>query len=235
MGKRIAQQARGRAGPAYRIRKKAYKDRINYPPLNEEGKATIKKIFNSSAHSAPLAEIQFNKKSFLIPAADSIYEGKEINIIHERDDKKIEFGDISKLKDIPQGTRVFNLESTPGKGGKILRTAGSSGIIGTKDKRVEIIIKRRKIKLNPDCRATIGIIAGEGRKTKPMIKAGKKHHLMKSKGRKWHRTSAVKVNAIDHPFGGGRGKRIKSKIAKRNASPGKKVGHLRPRKTGKRK
>ena len=67
------------------------------------------------------------------------------------------------------------------------------------------------------------------------MKAGRRFYAMKAKGRKWHTTSAVKVNAIDHPFGGGRGKRIKSKIAKRNAPPGKKVGHLRPRKTGRKK
>ena len=59
--------------------------------------------------------------------------------------------------------------------------------------------------------------------------------MMKAIGRKWHRTSAVKMNAVDHPFGGGRGKRIKSKIAKRNAPAGAKVGHLRPRRTGRKK
>ena len=58
---------------------------------------------------------------------------------------------------------------------------------------------------------------------------------MLAKGRKWHRTSAIKTNAIDHPFGGGRGKRIKSKIAKRNAPPGAKVGHIRPSRTGRKK
>jgi large subunit ribosomal protein L2 len=81
----------------------------------------------------------------------------------------------------------------------------------------------------------IGVVSGDGRKIKPLIKAGKSHHINKSKGRKWHRTSAVKVNAIDHPFGGGRGKRIKSKIAKRNAPPGRKVGHIRPKQTGRKK
>jgi len=64
------------------------------------------------------------------------------------------------------------------------------------------------------------------------MKAGKMFYAMKAKGRKWHFTSRVKVNAVDHPFGGGRGKRIKSKIAKRNAPPGAKVGHIRPRRTG---
>ena len=58
---------------------------------------------------------------------------------------------------------------------------------------------------------------------------------MKSKSKLWPRTSAVAMNAIDHPFGSGRGKRVKSKIIKRNAAPGKKVGLLRPRKTGRKK
>jgi ribosomal protein L2 len=43
------------------------------------------------------------------------------------------------------------------------------------------------------------------------------------------------MNAIDHPFGCGRGKNPKSKIAKRNAPAGAKVGHLRPRRTGRKK
>ena len=43
------------------------------------------------------------------------------------------------------------------------------------------------------------------------------------------------MNVIDHPFGSGRGKRIKSKIAKRNAPHGRRVGLLRPRRTGKKR
>jgi ribosomal protein L2 len=77
--------------------------------------------------------------------------------------------------------------------------------------------------------------AGDGRTDKPILKAGKKFYIMKSKSKLWPRTSAVAMNKIDHPFGSGRGKRVKSKIAKRNASPGKKVGHLRPRRTGRKK
>ena len=140
------------------------------------------------------------------------------------------------LKETNQGDKVFNIELSPGKGGKLLRSGGISGLIGIKDEKgVEIIIKRRRIILNENCRAILGSAAGEGRTMKPFVKAGKKHHLMKSKGRKWHRTSAIKTNAIDHPFGGGRGKRIKSKIAKRNAPAGARVGHIRPSRTGRRR
>ena len=146
---------------------------------------------------------------------------------------EIKNGNILKLKDIPQGTNVFNLEIFPGSGGKLIRCSGTNGIIGIKDeKSVEIIIKRRRIRLNPECRAIIGSVSGSGRALKPLVKAGKQHHKMLSRGKKWHRTSAIKTNAVDHPFGSGRGKRIKSKIAQRNASPGQKVGHIRPSRTG---
>jgi large subunit ribosomal protein L2 len=231
MGKTITQQARGRGGPAFRVRKKAYVYEITYPPLSTNGKAKILRLINSAPHSAPLAKIIINDKIFYSPAADGIYESQEIEI-----EGKIENGNIIRLKDIPTGTKVFNVEKSPGNGGKILRSGGSSGIIMNKEKSgVELLIKRRKLMLNENCRATIGVAAGDGRLIKPLVRAGKRHHIMKSVGRKWHRTSPIKTNALDHPFGGGRGKRIKSKIAKRNAPPGKKVGHIRPRRTGRSK
>jgi len=184
-------------------------------------------------------EFTNNKKQkirFIVPAAEGIYEGQEIYIGKRPENKDPEVGDILKLKDIKQGTKVSNIESVPGKGGKYFRSAGSSAVVMVNENgKVEIQIKRRKIKLHENCRAVIGNVAGDGRLIKPLIKAGKQHHRMKAVGRKWHRTSAVKVNAIDHPFGSGRGKRIKSKIAKRNASPGSKVGHIRPRKTGRKR
>jgi len=236
MGKRITQQARGKGSLTFRVKRKAYKYKINYPKLSIEGKAKILKLFDSSAHSAPLVKIMIDKDIFFSPAAEGIHEGKEIYIGKKPEDKKPEIGDILRLKDIPINTRIFNVEVGPGKGGKYVRSSGCSAVILTKEgKHVEIMINKRKLRLNENCRATIGVVAGEGRKIKPIVKAGKKYYMMKAIGRKWHRTSAVKVNAIDHPFGGGRGKRIKSKIAKRNAPPGKKVGHLRPRKTGRKK
>ena len=129
--------------------------------------------------------------------------------------------------------KIFNIEKFPGGGGKFLRSSGCSGIIGINDaKGIEVIIRRRRLYLNPECRATVGSVAGDGRKIKPLVKAGNKFFIMNARGRKWPRTSAIKTNALDHPFGSGRGKRIKSKIAKRNAPPGAKVGHIRPRRTG---
>jgi len=236
MGKRITQQARGKGSFTFRVKRKAYRYKIEYPKLNTEGEGKIASLFNSSAHTTPLVKVKTGKEVFIVPAASGIYEGQEIQIGKRLENKAPETGDILKLKDIPQGTKVFNIESCPGKGGKYLRSAGvSATVMVNTNKKVEILIKRRKMKINENCRAIVGVAAGDGRKMKPLIKAGKQFKIMKAVGRKWHRTSAVKVNAVDHPFGSGRGKRIKSKIAKKNASPGKKVGHIRPRRTGKKK
>ena len=228
MGKNITQQARGRGGPRYRVRRRAYRFKITYPGLDVEGIAKVVRLFNSPAHSAPLAKIKINTHEFLVPAAEGLYEGQEIEI--GKNPKAI--GNIVRLKNIPDGTRIFNIEIYPGSGGKYLRSAGSFALIGAKTDKIIVLIKKRKIELDENCRAIIGTAAGHGRLEKPLVKAGKKFHMMLAKGRMWHRTSPVKVNAVDHPFGSGRGKRIKSKIAKRNAPPGAKVGHIRPRRTG---
>lgn len=94
---------------------------------------------------------------------------------------------------------------------------------------------KRVKKFDVNCRVTVGRAAGDGRTSKPILQAGKKFYMMKAKSKLWPRVSPVKMNAIDHPFGSGRGKRVKSKIAKRNAAPGKKVGLIRPRRTGRKK
>lgn len=238
MGKRIVSQARGHGSLVYRVRRKGYRYRVAYPFI--EGKAKILKLLHSSAHSSPLTKLQIKDKGkekiFFNLAFQNAFEGQEITVGKLREEKPKD-GDIVKLRAVEIGMKVYNIEARPGDGGKLVRTAGSSAEVIKKEKnKVFLLMPSKKTKeLNSQCRATIGIVAASGRLDKPIMKAGKKFYSMKAKGKKWHFTSKVKVNVVDHPFGGGRGKRIKSKIAKRNAPPGAKVGHLRPRKTGKRK
>lgn len=229
MGKRIIQQARGHGSLTYRVRKQAYKYKIGYPIV--EGKGKILELINSPAHSAPLTKIIIENKIFFNPAFDGATVGQEIET------GKLGNGNILKLKDIASGTNVYNIEAKSNDGGKLVRASGLSAIITKKmPGRVAIMMPSKKeVWFDEKCRATIGVVAGQGRLEKPIIKAGKKWHMMKAKNRLWPRTSAVKMNAVDHPFGSGRGKRIKSKIAKRNAPPGAKVGHIRPSRTGRRK
>ena len=234
MGKRIVSQARGHGSFTYRVRRRGYRFRIGYPEINIEGKAKIIKLISSAGHSAPIMKMQIENKIFFNLAFQGAYEGQEIEI----NSKEIKLGNIVRLKDIPQGSKIYNIEIRPGDGGKLIRSSGIfAEVSSSKDKSIiNILMPSKNTKqFDGNCRATIGVITGGGRTYKPILKAGKMFHIMKSKGRKWHFTSKVKVNAVDHPFGGGRGKRIKSKIAKRNAPPGRRVGHIRPSRTGRRK
>jgi len=232
MGKRIIVQRRGRGTSTYRVRKKSFIYRIQIPKkINGEG--NVIRLFNSSAHSAPLAKIGYSDGSFYIPAFEKMVEGQKIKLEGEELNK----GNILKLKDIPIKTQIYCIESKPGDGGKFIKTGGNSATVNkTVGEKVFVIMPSKKEKeFNGNCRAVIGNIAGHGRLEKPILKAGKQFYIKKAKSKLWPRTSAIKMNAIDHPFGSGRGKNPKSKIAKRNAPPGAKVGLLRPRRTGKKR
>ena len=231
MGKRIIQQARGKGSLIYRVRKKAYKYTVKYP-INE-GEAEVLKIIHSPAHSAPLMKIKIGNEIFYNVAFNNAFEGQKIFVGGD----KAEEGNIITIKEIPPAVKIYNIERNPGDGGKMIRSAGSNAMINKKyENKVGVLMpNKREIILDKNCRASIGIIAGGGKNKKPLLKAGKNFYKMKAKGKLWPRTSAIKVNAVDHPFGSGRGKRAKPKIAKRNAPPGRKVGHLRPRRTGKKK
>lgn len=233
MGKRIITQARGKGSLTYRVKKKAFTRKIKYPMV--EGDAEIVKLVHSAAHSAPLVKFKIENQIFFNAAFNGAVEGEKIKIGGE----EIEFGNVVTLGNIPLGTRVFNIERNPGDGGKMIRTAGSSAMVNKKYDHGKIGIlmpNKKEIKLDEKCRATVGVIAGDGKTLKPFLKAGRKFYKMKAKSKLWPRISANSTNAVDHPFGTGRGgKGIKSKTVKRNAPPGRKVGHLRPRKTGKKR
>ncbi len=237
MGKRIIVQARGKGSHTYRVKRKAFRIKVKYPK-KLEGEGTVVKLFNSAAHSAPLAKIKYNGGIFYIPAFKGMVEEQKIKFLDGKaEEGEIMDGNIMYLRNIPVKTHIYNIESRPGDGGIFIKSAGNFATINRiveKDVFVLMPSKKEK-KFNLNCRAIIGVIAGTGRLDKPVVKAGKKYHIKKSKSKLWPRTSAVKMNAIDHPFGSGRAKNPKSKIAKRNAPPGRRVGLIRPRRTGRRK
>jgi len=232
MGKRIIVQARGHGSFSYRVRRSAFRIKLKYPRALE-GEGEVIELVNSSGHTAPLAKIKYNGETFYIPACKGMIEGQKIKF----GGTEIKDGNIIQLKDIPIKTKMYDIESRPGDGGVFIKTAGSSATISRiTEKDIFIIMPSKKEKkLNGKCRAIIGEVAGSGRLDKPIVKAGKSFYIKKTRNKLWPRTSAVKMNVVDHPFGSGRGKRIKSKIAKRNAPAGARVGLIRPARTGRKK
>lgn len=230
MGKRIIQQRRGRGTPTFRVRRKAYSIHPSYPA--EEGIGEVIKLVSDAGHSAPLALIKTGKRTFFNMAVEGLYKGQKISI---GKNAEIKPGNIIPLESIPAGTNICNIEIMPLNGGQMVRASGLTAHVLRKDeKNVIVLLPSKKEKaFDKRARATVGIIAGGGRVEKPFVKAGKRWHLMKARNKLYPRTSPIKMNAVNHPFGGGRGKNMgKSGIAPRWAPPGRKVGLLRPRQQG---
>lgn len=237
MGKNLIQQARGKGSPRYRAPSFKYKGKTTYLSNgNDTFEGMIIDFIHCRGHSAPLAEVKYdNGGVVLMQAPEGIKVGDKVEIGEKVENSK---GNVMPLKSIPEGTAIYNIESQPGDGGKFVRTTGGFAKIVTKMKNkviVQLPSSKTKIFL-PECRATIGVIAGAGRKEKPFLKAGKKHYAMKAKNKLYPIVSGVAQNAVDHPFGGSssatKGRPTQSS---RNAPPGRKVGKIAPKRTGRKK
>lgn len=228
MGKPIIKQRRGKGSPVYRVRDKASQVRPGYPS-NLNGEFEVINLIPSLGHTTPIAKLM-NKEGMIFYnfAPHLMYVGQKVTFGGSSS------GDIATLKDIKNGSWIFNIENSPKDGGKLVRAGGEAAFVtGRFGRNVKVMMPSKKeVEFDEDCRATLGRAAGDGRLEKPILKAGKKFFIMKGRSKLWPRTSAVKMNAVDHPFGSGRGKRIKSKIAKRNSPPGANVGTISPRRTG---
>ena len=234
MGKRIIQQARGKGGPRYKSPSFRYLDDIKYRSLGVDGTGFVKDFAKCPGHYCPLAAIEFEDgfRSFMI-APEGIRVGDKISY----GTNEIESGNVLILKDIPEGTEIFNIESMPGDGGKFCRTSGTSAKVVSKTGTHAIVLlpSKRKKNFNLKCRACIGIVAGGGRPEKPFLKAGNKHHAMKARNKLYPLTNASAMNNVDHPFGNKRtSRKARQKAASKFAPPGRKVGKLWPKRTGKR-
>jgi large subunit ribosomal protein L2 len=235
MGKNLIQQRRGKGSTTFRAPSFRYAGRAGYTPYtNEESiEGNIVDILHSAGHSAPLARVRFKDgEECLVMASlgarvgDSVYYGLKV----EPKD-----GNTTILQNILEGTLVYNIEKMPGDGGKFARASGTFAkiLVKTPDKVLVELPSRKQHEFNPMCRATIGIIAGGGRLEKPLVKAGNNYHKFEAKNKMYPHVCALSMNAVDHPFGGSRSsKKGKSMIAPRNAPPGRKVGLLRPKRSG---
>lgn len=233
----MIQQKRGKGGPRYRAPSFRYKGKVNFGRHEKKDmNATIIDILHSSGHSAPLMDLEYsNGETGLLQAPEGVRVGDNIEI---GDSVELKSGNVLPLKNIPEGTSIYNIEANPGDGGKFVRASGGFARIITKMEEgivVELPSSKRRTFL-PECRAIIGIIAGSGRPEKPFLKAGTKFFAMRAKNKLWPIVSGTSMNSVNHPFGG------KSSHAKgiptqssRNSPPGRKVGKIAPKRTGRRK
>lgn len=119
-------------------------------------------------------------------------------------------GNALPMKNIPEGIPIHNLEILPGKGGQLVRAAGTQAIILSKDENwVYVQLPSGEIrKFNPECYATIGQVSNVDHENVVLGKAGRTRWM----GRR-PTVRGTAMNPVDHPHGGGEG-RTKGKIPK---------------------
>jgi large subunit ribosomal protein L2 len=236
MGKNIISQARGHGGPTYRSPSFNFAGQARLPPMSDSTvSGTIKDIVHCAGHYSPLMIVKFESNEVLCIAPEGIKVGESIQCGSQAE---VKTGNVLPLSQIPDGTMIYNVESKPGDGGKFARsTGGAARILSKYGDTVKVMLPSKKEKtFVASCRAAIGMPAGSGRVEKVLLKAGKQWFKKRARNKLYPRSSAAKMNAVDHPYGNKRSSRkSKARPTSRNAPPGRKVGMLAARRTGRKK
>lgn len=160
--------------------------------------ATIEYDPNRTANIALIHYADGEKRYILAPkgvtVGMTIVSGEKVDV---------QIGNAMPLESIPAGTLVHNVELKPGKGGQMMRSAGTSAqILGKDGKYVLLRLASGEVrKVLGVCRATVGEVGNEAHELVNIGKAGRKRKL----GIRPTVRGSV-MNPVDHPHGGGEGR-----------------------------
>ena len=160
--------------------------------------ASIEYDPNRSTRIALLHYVDGEKRYILAPLNLKVND-----IVESGPDADIKPGNALPLSNIPLGTQIHNVELRAGKGGQIVRSAGTYAQLMAKEDRYALIrlpsSEVRMVLLN--CRATVGQLGNVAHEKIELGKAGRKRWL----GRR-PKVRGVAMNPVDHPMGGGEGR-----------------------------
>jgi large subunit ribosomal protein L2 len=174
---------------------------IEFGQKRLDEKAKVIALEYDPYRSAFIALIEYpDKERKYILAPNNLKVGNEI-IFSEK--AELLPGNRMKLKNIPVGTMVYNIELQPGKGGQLVRSAGTSAqILGQEGKYTHLKMPSGEIrKILSECFASIGQVSHPEHRFEKIGKAGR----ARLKGRRPKVRGTAMVPA-DHPHGGGEGK-----------------------------
>jgi large subunit ribosomal protein L2 len=153
---------------------------------------------NRSARIALIQYVDGEKRYILCP--DGLKVGDQVLSGENADIKP---GNALPLRAIPLGTVIHNIELVPGKGGQLVRSAGTAAqLVAKEGKYAQIRLPSGEVRMvHLECKATIGQVGHAEHENESLGKAGKSRYL----GTRPHvRGSAMTPR--DHPHGGGEGK-----------------------------
>jgi len=163
--------------------------------------ATVQSIEYDPNRSGFVALIAYSdgSKSYIL-SPDGLKVG---DTVVAGDACEVKPGNSMKLRNIPVGLEIHNVELEPGKGAKLVRSAGQVAVLRAKDGNyAQIKLPSGEVRLvHLDCRATIGKVSNGDHMNISLGKAGKKRYL----GFRPHVRGVVQ-NPVDHPMGGGEGR-----------------------------
>jgi large subunit ribosomal protein L2 len=153
---------------------------------------------NRTARIALLHYADGEKRYILAPNGLKVGE-----TVMSGDNAEIKVGNALKLKNMPLGSFLHNVELKPGKGGQLGRSAGASlQLVAKEGKYGTLRMPSGEVRmLSLECMATYGVIGNADHLNISLGKAGRSRWL----GRR-PQTRGVAMNPVDHPMGGGEGK-----------------------------
>jgi large subunit ribosomal protein L2 len=170
------------------------RDKLNIPATV----TTVEYDPNRSARIALLTYADGEKRYILHPVGlkvgDTIVAGDNVDILP---------GNAMRVRYMPLGTTVHNVELRPGRGGQLARSAGSSvQIVAKEGDYATVKLPSSEVRLvHLDCMATVGQVGNLDHENVSIGKAGRSRWL----GKRPH-VRGVAMNPVDHPLGGGEGK-----------------------------
>lgn len=153
---------------------------------------------NRSANIALIDYIDGEKRYIISPVGLTVGA-----VIMSGDTAEVKPGNAKKLKDIPVGVDIHNIEMRPGSGAKLARSAGQVATLRAKEGEYALVkLPSGEVrKIHIECLATIGQVGNVEKMNVTLGKAGKKRY----KGKRPH-VRGVAMNPVDHPMGGGEGR-----------------------------
>lgn len=226
MGKRLITQRRGRGFGRYKSPRHLRFTAAKHPRIRE-GSGVVVDLLHEPGRIAPIAHVQFEQAEQFMIAPDGIAVGQEVTFGTRG---AVAAGNTMPVGNLPEGTIVYNVESQPGDGGKLARTAGTAATIVTRGDKTVLLMPSGKFKeVDNKCLATVGLVSGGGHKDKPFAKSGKKFHAYHGKAKAYFKVKGIAMNPVNHPHGGGGHPHVGTQSSVgRNTPPGRKVGRLAP-------
>ncbi|MFK7998389.1 MAG: 50S ribosomal protein L2 [Polyangiales bacterium] len=195
---------------------------------NNRGRITVR--FRGGGHKRRYRSIDFKRNKIGVPAKVVAIEydpnrSGRIALLHYADGEKayilapdglkagdqvissrhadVKPGNAMPLRHLPLGTMIHNIELKIGKGGQMVRSAGTAAQLMAKDgKYAQVRLPSGEVRMvHLDCRATVGQVSNKMHARVTLGKAGRSRWL----GRRPHNRGTT-MNPVDHPMGGGEGR-----------------------------